>query len=205
MGGNRGIGTGFLAGAAALLVAAPGVLAAAGVKDWRWLTAAAVLVPIATLFAGIWKARFERSVQSRETLDQELAKGTFTPQGRLPRVRDVIDPIAVGVHPAPRRETATLEGAGAARVGGDRVPVYVPRDIDAELRGELTRGGFVLLVGDSTAGKTRAAFEAVRAILPDHTLIMPQSRDGVTAAVQKAATIRRCVLWLNDLEGYLDE
>ncbi|MES9602160.1 tetratricopeptide repeat protein [Actinomadura sp. NPDC000929] len=79
----------------------------------------------------------------------------------------------------------------------------MPRDIDTELRRELDRCGFVLLVGDSTAGKTRAAFEAVRAKLPDHTLIVPEKRDGVAAAVQKAATIRRCVLWLNDLESYL--
>jgi hypothetical protein len=59
----------------ALLVAAPGVLAVARVKDWRWLTAAAVVVPVATLFAGIWKARFERTLQNRETLAQDLTQG----------------------------------------------------------------------------------------------------------------------------------
>lgn len=40
-------------------------------------------------------------------------------------------------------------------IGGEpdsRVPAYVPRAIDAELRECLARGGFVLLVGDSTAG-----------------------------------------------------
>ncbi|MQY06477.1 hypothetical protein ACRB68_45650 [Actinomadura sp. RB68] len=61
----------------------------------------------------------------------------------------------------------------------------------------------MLLVGDSTAGKTRAAFEAVRAVLPDHRLIVPHTRDAVGAAVTEAAASRRCVLWLNDLEGYL--
>jgi hypothetical protein len=201
--GNRIIGVGFLAGAAALLVAAPGVLTVAGVKDLRWLVAAAVVVPVATLFAGVWKARLERVVQSRETLAQELSKGTFTPGGRLPRVRDIINPITIGVHPAPRRETSGSADGTQERRDGDRVPVYVPRDIDARLRGELAASGFVLLVGDSTAGKTRAAFEAVRAVLPDHLLVVPESREGVAAAVQKAAGLRRCVLWLNDLEGYL--
>jgi tetratricopeptide (TPR) repeat protein len=153
------------------------------------------------LFAGIWKARLEKAVQTRETLAQELSKGTFTPGGKLPRVRDIIDPITIGVHPAPHRETPN--SAEEEGQGGDRVPVYVPRDIDARLRGELACSGFVLLVGDSTAGKTRAAFEAVRAVLPDHLLVVPESREGVAAAVQKAAGLRRCVLWLNDLEGYL--
>jgi tetratricopeptide (TPR) repeat protein len=199
---NRIIGAGFLAGAAALLVAAPGVLSVAGMKDWRWLSAAGIVAAVATLFAGIWKARLERAVQTRETLGQELSKGTFTPGGKLPRVRDLIDPITIGAHPAPRRETSSSANTHQVQ-GGDRVPVYVPRDIDAELRGELARNGFVLLVGDSTAGKTRAAFEAVRAVLPDHVLVVPESREGVAAAVQKGAGIRRCVLWLNDLEGYL--
>ncbi|GAA2134612.1 tetratricopeptide repeat protein [Actinomadura napierensis] len=192
-----------MASAAALLVAAPGVLAAAGVKDWRLLTAAAVLVPLATLFAGVWKTRFEKDMQDRQTLDQELIKGTFTPGGKLPRVRDIIDPITMGVHPARRSETTLSTGSREPGQSGDRVPVYVLRDIDAELRRELGGGGFVLLVGDSAAGKTRAAFEAVRAMLPDHTLIVPENRDGVAAAVRRAATIRRCVLWLNDIHDYL--
>jgi tetratricopeptide (TPR) repeat protein len=200
---NRIIGVGFLAGAAGLLVAAPVVLAAAKVKDWRLLTAAAVVAAIAALFAGVWKARLENAVQTRETLAQELSKGTFTPGGRLPRVRDIIDPITIGVHPASRREIFGSADANQERLGGDRVPVYVPRDLDIRLRGELASSGFVLLVGDSTAGKTRAAFEAVRAVLPDHVLVVPESREGVAVAVKKAAGIRRCVLWLNDLEGYL--
>ena len=72
-----------------------------------------------------------------------------------------------------------------------------------ELRERLAAGGFVLLVGDSTAGKTRAAFEAVRGTLADHVLIRPAARDAVAAAVGRAARERRCVLWLDDLESYL--
>ncbi len=83
------------------------------------------------------------------------------------------------------------------------MPVYVPRDIDARLRDELAGSGFVLLVGDSTAGKSRAAFEAVRAVLPDHALIVPDGREGVSAVVAGVVTRRRCVLWLNDLDRFL--
>ncbi|WP_146058918.1 tetratricopeptide repeat protein [Actinomadura rubteroloni] len=190
---RRVIGVGFLAGAAALLVATPGVLAAAGIKDWRLLTGAALVVPVAALLAGVWRTRFENAVQSREAHARELAKGTFAPAGKLPRVREITDPVrAVGVHPARRRDS-----------GGDRVPAYVPRDFDGRLRAALAAPGFVLLVGDSTAGKTRAAFEAMRAVLPDHRLVMPVRRDGVAAAVAEAMTLRHCVLWLDDLEGFL--
>jgi membrane protein implicated in regulation of membrane protease activity len=176
MGRDRILGMGFIAAAGALLVAAPAVLKTAGVKDWRWLTAAAVAAAVAAVFAGIWKTRLDRSVQRRDSRGEELAKGTFTPGGKLPRVRDVTNPVGtIGVHPAAHREETGS--------GGDRVPVYVPRDIDDRLRAELASSGFVLLVGDSTAGKTRAAFEAVRAVLPDHLLIVPSGRDGVAAAV----------------------
>jgi tetratricopeptide (TPR) repeat protein len=194
VGGDRIIGKWFIAAAGALLVAAPVVLTAAEVKDWRWLTAAALVAAVAALFAGVGKARLERAVQRSDSRAEELAKGTFTPGGKLPRVRDVTDPIGmIGVHPAARRDDS----------GGDRVPVYVPRDIDDRLRAELARRGFVLLVGDSTAGKTRAAFEAVRAVLPDHVLVVPDGREGVPAAVAAAVTLRRCVLWLNDLDRFV--
>ncbi|MGA5506873.1 hypothetical protein [Streptomyces umbrinus] len=86
---------------------------------------------------------------------------------------------------------------------GERVPVYVPCDIDGALRERLARGGVVLLVGDSTAGKSRAAYEAMIATLPDHVLIAPQGRSAVAAALAQASEVRRCVLWLNDLERYL--
>ncbi len=49
---------------------------------------------------------------------------------------------------------------------------YVPRDQDAVIRTRLTRaadeGGLVLVVGDLTAGKMRACFEALRAQLPEY-------------------------------------
>ena len=54
------------------------------------------------------------------------------------------------------------------------LPEYVPRDVDAAESGSgprwrppAERGGFVLLVGGSSVGKTRCAVEAVRALLPD--------------------------------------
>ena len=121
------------------------------------------------------------------------------PRGQFPKVRQVSDPLMLGVHPSsPVREARVPVGESLR----DRVPAYVPRDADVELRQGLASSGFVLVVGDSSAGKTRAAYEAITE-LPDHVLIVPQNRDAVATAIRKAAETSRCVLWLDDLENYL--
>ena len=81
--------------------------------------------------------------------------------GQLPAVRDITDPVWMGVHRAAALANGVTSEAGAK----PGAPAYVPRDFDAELRECLAAGGFVLMVGDSTAGKTRAAFEAARSTL----------------------------------------
>ena len=62
-------------------------------------------------------------------------------------------------------------------------PEYVPRDVDADGHGvrakvaaAAERGGFVLLVGGSSVGKTRCAAEAVKTLLPDWWLVHPDGR-----------------------------
>ena len=89
------------------------------------------------------------------------------------------------------------------------LPEYVPRDADAGeagVRAEVTaaaqRGGFVLLVGGSSAGKSRSAFEAVTALLPDWWLVHPAGPGDVAALA--AAPTARTVVWLDELQRYLD-
>jgi TPR repeat protein len=108
---------------------------------------------------------------------------------RLPTVEDCDDPIAFGVHPS-----ATLEGG--------RVPPYIERDVDADISSLLQPGSFILLIGDSTAGKTRCAYEALRAAYRDFTLFSPDSSaefaHGVTSIQDE-----KLVIWLDDLERFL--
>lgn len=101
-------------------------------------------------------------------------------------------------------------GAHRSRPGedGSSVPPYIARDIDGRLRERVAaaalRGGLVLVVGDSTAGKTRAAFEAVRAVLPEHRVWAPAVGHDVSHAPRSfAPTDVRYVVWLDDLERYL--
>ena len=115
-------------------------------------------------------------------------------------VRDA-DPLELKVHRA-----RTLED-------GSALPAYIPRDIDPMVRNALTRigddGGAILLIGDSTAGKTRCAYEAMTAVLPDHLLVVPPHvtdlPDAVTQAIRAARSGTPCVLWLNDMEQYLGQ
>ena len=114
------------------------------------------------------------------------------------RVREA-DPRWLGVH-----ETISVPGSPE-----DGMPEYVPRDIDAAesgIRGKVAaaaaRGGFVLLVGGSSVGKTRCAVEAVRALLPDWWLVHPAGPAEVAALA--AAPPARAVVWLDELQRYLD-
>lgn len=102
------------------------------------------------------------------------------------RVRELTDPVALGVLRA-----------------GANVPAYVRRDVQGEVFDALTEGGFVLLVGESAAGKTRLAYEAMRAHLPDHDLVAPSQRRPFDAVLATVARMRRGVVWLDDLERFL--
>jgi hypothetical protein len=88
-------------------------------------------------------------------------------------------------------------------------PEYVPRDVDAAEHGVRARvaaaahrGGFVLLVGGSSVGKTRCAVEAVKAVLPDWWLVHPAGPAEVAALAHVPS--RRMVVWLDEIQRYLD-
>ncbi|WP_327003976.1 hypothetical protein OHA72_54495 [Dactylosporangium sp. NBC_01737] len=88
----------------------------------------------------------------------------------------------------------------------DELPPYVPRDLDADLRTAVTAaaadGGFVLLVGGSSVGKTRALLEAIRTVLAEWWLVHPA--DAVRIGAHAADPAPRTVLWLDELQRYLN-
>ena len=109
------------------------------------------------------------------------------------------DPRRLGVH-------AAISVPG---VPDEVLPEYVPRDVDvaelgvrARVEAAARRGGFVLLVGWSSVGKTRCAVEAVKAALPDWWLEHPAGQAEVAALAQ--APPPRTVVWLDELQRYLD-
>jgi tetratricopeptide (TPR) repeat protein len=193
----------FVVAAFASFTAVPAIMLAAGVKNAWILSGASAGAAILAATAGVWQDRLRRSTQRRDDLQYGVIDGCLVLRGRLPKVHAVDNPTWLGIHPS----AAVAEPAAPGTVGGwttvDSVPAYVPRDIDGELRRCLAGNAFVVIVGDSLAGKSRAAYEALRAALPNHTLVAPNSRDALPHALGAARTERRCVLWLNDLEMYL--
>ncbi len=125
-------------------------------------------------------------------------EGVTRPSGGM-RV-DEADPRRLGVH-------AAISVLG---VPDEVPPEYVPRDIDsaefgvrARVAAAAERGGFVLLVGGSSVGKTRCAVEAVRTLLPDWWLVHPADPSEVNALAQ--APPPRTVVWLDELQRYLED
>jgi membrane protein implicated in regulation of membrane protease activity len=144
-------------------------------------------------------AEEQREAAAKAALAALLAKHCWVDEatGWLPRVRQVSDPVALGVHPAVDLVSVTT---GASITERSRTaPLYVPRDLDSALDRAVTRGGFVLLVGDSTAGKSRAAFEAMHRRLGDWWLLVPNRRDSLRTLLDAGIQFRDTVVWLNDL------
>lgn len=137
------------------------------------------------------------SSERKALLMQQLL--TVHERGKPYRLRELVDPVALRVHPAIDMRGSSAESINTAK----RTPAYLPRDADERLRLLLRKERFVLVIGESTAGKTRSAYEAVRALYPDHYLIAPVDRKSLQACLPVILEHHRAVLWLDDLERFL--
>ena len=122
---------------------------------------------------------------------------------------DRVPPGGVRAGQADLRRLGVYAAITVPGVPDEVPPEYVPRDADAAESGirakvaaAAKRGGFVLLVGGSSVGKTRCAAEAVRALLPDWWLVHPAG--PVEVAALAAAPFPQIVVWLDKLQRYLD-
>ncbi|MFG1620167.1 hypothetical protein ACGFI3_46100 [Nonomuraea wenchangensis] len=122
------------------------------------------------------------------------------------------DPLVLGVHQA---------------VGGGAPPAYVRRAHDDLLEALLDPGTaanrLVVVRGTSSTGKSRAAYQAAAARLPNWPVLYPRTAAELTALLHDARTdssaeshnaedrraslwaLRRTVLWLNELRHYADD
>lgn len=105
------------------------------------------------------------------------------------------DPLDLGVHRAPISD-------------GNAVPPYVERDVDASMAETIStvlgQGGLLLIRGDSTAGKTRCAYQLLQRYASDRRLFRPEDGNELRLAIPTLLTTEHeCVVWLDDLERYL--
>lgn len=185
-----------------------------GWPGWTYVLAAALLTGLCLVAARLWlpavvsagvaagvavvaSAWATRGADvGKQRADRRRAAGWLVRldgRGQLPLVSDLDDPVIVGVHPA----------APLAARSRDRAPVFIGRDFSAELGEALLRDRFVLLIGESTAGKSRAAYEAMKALPGRCRLVEPIGRDGLPVAFEMGADQKECVLWLDDLERFV--
>ena len=117
-----------------------------------------------------------------------------------PRSVAELSPYAVGVRPP-----------AAAITQGALFPEYVRRDVDAAVGAALRSAPIVLLVGPACAGKSRTAFEALAnctrtaqavVLLPDDKQAMAKVLAAPGCVIESK---KRYVLWLDDLDRFLEE
>ncbi|MFG3285281.1 hypothetical protein [Streptomyces sp. NPDC048111] len=111
----------------------------------------------------------------------------------------------LGVHPAAPSPGQRLPAPGFV------LPAYVPRPHDTEIRRRLQRIAdgsqfeFLVVRGSSCTGKTRTAYEAVRAVVPHWRLIHPKTAEAVVALVDAQTVSSQTVLWLDDAHHLFNE
>jgi tetratricopeptide (TPR) repeat protein len=161
---------------------------------------AAVLV-MATVLVRLRSATVQEDVKWAQQVRELLALHPG-PDGQLPLLSS-LSPYKLGASPS-RYGDADHRGSDP----------YVPREIDKQLDAALREKPFVLVVGDSKAGKSRTAYEAARRFTRDGTwhdpaVLVPKK----VAAVEKILNLepplnwpKPALLWLDDLtEGELDD
>jgi hypothetical protein len=159
--------------------------------------------PAGLLDGDRWRAAHREEAQRRAGVVSDgvkRAQAISALAGPAAKVRvGEADPRRLGVH-------AAISVPG---IPDEVPPEYVPRDVDAaefgvraRVAAAAKRGGFVLLVGGSSVGKTRSAVEAVRALLPDWWLVHPAGPTEVGELAQVPPP--RTVVWLDELQRYLD-
>ena len=113
--------------------------------------------------------------QAHQRAGKEVDSDEWPGPGTAIRVA-AADGLFLGVHRA----------VTEAGVDPDSLPLYVWRDDDgnpdgvrATVDAMAREGGFLMLVGGSSVGKTRTLYEAVRAVVPGWWLVQPSSADEV--------------------------
>lgn len=148
-------------------------------------------------WAALRVAHHDTGKSAGPSLDQ-AAEGLAGQQERLGRpITDSPGPLALGVHQA-------------VTVGDTRLPElpeYVPRDHDVQLRTIMEAADqasmMVVLVGDSSTGKTRALWEALRYLPGQWRVWSPAGARALNGGLAAVGVGPRTVVWLDDAHNYL--
>jgi TPR repeat protein len=152
----------------------------------RWLWLASSLVAAAgSVMLAFGKEKVSEQRNRRAVIDSAARTPPDTP-GEYPTVGEV-SLHDLGVH-------VSLEKLG-----------YLRRDKEHDLEQLLQAEVPVLVVGRSMAGKSRMAAEVVKRMFSDRQIVIPDPPSGLATLVQAQQLPENAVIWLNDLERYIDD
>lgn len=192
-----------------VLTAGPEILKSVNLPSPAWVTpliaalGGGFLLVATPLLQSRVEAINRNSDQAEERANiQNAARERIAGDGQVfPLVADVNDRALFGIHPA------ILLPASSDETLSPEFPSYVPRDVDADLhtalRTKRATGGFILLVGRAASGKSRCAYEAISAVLPDWHLCIPSNADSITTLVDNGVDLGRTVIWLDEAQKFI--
>jgi TPR repeat protein len=136
-----------------------------------------------------------------EVAHQDPCEGSSYPGSPVEDSIAAWDPFELGVHPAITPETYSAENLPA-------LPSYVRRYHDDMLDLRLstaTRNTMLVIVGHTTTGKTRSAYEAVRRsqALRNWRLVHPKTAKELERLLHSQQIQPHTLLWLDDVARYL--
>lgn len=82
---------------------------------------------------------------------------------------------------------------------------YLRRNAEDQFLAALAESKPVLVIGSSMAGKTRMAAQLVTENFPDKQALIPDAPDGVAKFMNAGGVPTEHVVWLDDLERYLQD
>jgi TPR repeat protein len=194
---------------AAVLTAAPTVLQSAHVRwpAWPIALAGAVLTALVALAKPAVDAvaqRFgDRAAHDLDRQDRarELEHAVGGRRKGLPSAGEITNRALLGMHPS-----IPLPVGADASLSPD-LPLYIPRDLDADLRSWITAhqesGGFLLLVGPVACGKTRCAYELAHDLLADWPTFMPSTSAQLANYFEANPAQGKLVVWLDETQNFL--
>jgi hypothetical protein len=185
---------------AVVLAATPPVLKAAHVHWPAWpvalagalITALAGLAkPVTDAVAQRWAARTTLDLH-RQDRARDLEQAVGGRDKGLPAAGQITDRALLGIHPS-----IPLPSGTDVFLSPD-LPLYIPRDIDADLHAWVTAhqesGGFLLLAGPAAAGKTRCAYELTHDMLAGWPMFMPSTPAQLTDYAKTDQTPSKLVI-----------
>lgn len=179
--------------------------------DWLIVVAAALAA-----FLEEWAARWLTRRRAEADAEEEAVKKLREHLGRqktLARLgKRTATALDLRVHPAIPLDPEKAGPDGTAGLDPD-LPTFIGRGVLEDevrrwMRNAATEGGFLVLVGDSSVGKTRLLYHLAREQLGDFPVLLPDLGVGdgelINTVAKPTFPLPKLLVWLDELQRFLE-